>query len=469
MAIEFAHIKFPRWCAGTVVLIATLMCFGPASFAVAQDKAAAADSAADATQSPDPLDEDELEVLVARIALYPDELVAVISEASLYPLQIVEASRFLDQVAKKPDLKPKDSWDGSVISLLNYPEVVKMMSDDLDWTQTLGEALTYQQKDVLVAIQQLRDEAVAKGVIKSDDKIKVVQENDNVVIQSANPNAIYVPRYEPQMLYTADYPVAPISYYPDPYPNYYYPTAPYFAAFVTGAVFAAAVDWDNWGVWGGGWNGNDIDIDCKNCFNNINGKVNFNDVDWKNVDRSKLNFDKNQLAKIDRTNISNRIKTNDRNELRNKASDLNRDRVNTLSRNSGQVKDVRQKEIKEGLKARPGNNAAAKADFKRPAGNNTIGSGQDRDRAARASGKIDRPAGKPKPGMKADNRPTKPSGLGNVSSGKAQKISSNRGAKSMGGGARGGGHKQVTRSGGGHQQIRRSGGGGHRGGGGRRR
>ena len=58
----------------------------------------------------------------------------MISEASLYPLQIVEASRFLEEVAKKPDLKPKESWDSSVISLLNYPQIVKMMSDDLDWT-----------------------------------------------------------------------------------------------------------------------------------------------------------------------------------------------------------------------------------------------------------------------------------------------------------------------------------------------
>ena len=84
-------------------------------------------------------------------------------------------------------MQPKDTWDGSVISLLNYPEVVKMMSDDLEWTQALGDALANQQKDVLAAIQQLRDEAVAKNIIKSDDKIKVVSSGDNVIIQSANP------------------------------------------------------------------------------------------------------------------------------------------------------------------------------------------------------------------------------------------------------------------------------------------
>ena len=82
-----------------------------------------------------------------------------------------------------------------MVSLLNYPDIVKMMSDDLEWTQALGDAIAYQQKDVLVAIQQLRDEAVAKGVIKTDDKIKVVKENDNVVIKSASPEVIYVPQY----------------------------------------------------------------------------------------------------------------------------------------------------------------------------------------------------------------------------------------------------------------------------------
>ena len=81
------------------------------------------------------LSEDELEVLVARIALYPDELVAAISAASLFPVQIIEAQRFLEAKKKNADLKPKSDWDGSVVSLLNYPDIVKMMSEDLDWTQ----------------------------------------------------------------------------------------------------------------------------------------------------------------------------------------------------------------------------------------------------------------------------------------------------------------------------------------------
>lgn len=157
---------------------------------------APAPSGQEQAAAPEPLTEDELEVLVARIALYPDELVALVSAASLFPLQIVEAERFLEARAKNPDLQPKEGWDGSVISLLNYPEIVEMMSEDLEWTQTLGQAIAYQQKDVLIAIQQLRDEAVTKDIIKSDDKMKVVEEGDNIIIQSASPETIYVPQYD---------------------------------------------------------------------------------------------------------------------------------------------------------------------------------------------------------------------------------------------------------------------------------
>ncbi|TIN36165.1 MAG: DUF3300 domain-containing protein, partial [Mesorhizobium sp.] len=297
---------------GAAALALLLAGFGSAHPVLAQEQVAAADASTDAAASPEPLSADEMEVLVARIALYPDELIAVITAAALYPLEIVEAARFLDRYEKDKGLKPKDSWDGSVVSLLNYPDIVEMMSDDLEWTQMLGDAIAYQQKDVLVAIQQLRDEAVAKGVIKTDDKIQVVKENDNIVIKSASPEVIYVPQYPPQMFYEPNYVWEPIRYYPDPYPYYWYPGATFFAGAVTGAVWAAAVDWNDWGVWGGRWNGNDINIDCNNCFNNrdFNGKININDVDWKNIDRSKINIDRNQFNKFDQTNIKNRIEKN---------------------------------------------------------------------------------------------------------------------------------------------------------------
>ena len=435
---------------------------------------------ADASQgneAPAVLSEDQLEVLVARIALYPDELVALVSAASLYPLQIVEAERYLETVKSNPKLKPKDSWDGSVVSLLNYPDIVKMMSSDLDWTQQLASAIAYQQKDVLVAIQQLRDKAVADGVIKSDDKITVTNDsNNNIVIQPTNEAAVYVPRYEPQMLYDPGYQPAPIAYYPEPYPQYYYPTATFFAGAVTGAVFAAAVDWNNWGVWGGRWGG-DVDIDCNNCFNNrnFNGKMNINDVDWKNVDRSKINFDRNQFADLNKNNFGNSITSDTRNNIGNKAANVRENRAGTIGGASG-IKDVRQSTL-QGLKNAPQaeqrrtatqqNRAAGQGGVKNRSG--SAGTTAKRPSGSKSattrpkgsgSARVNRPSSGQRMASRPDNRSRTPSGLGQVRSGKSTQLQSQRGSRSMsGGGGRGGG---AARGGGGR------GGGGRGGGGGRR-
>ncbi|PAQ06544.1 DUF3300 domain-containing protein [Mesorhizobium temperatum] len=435
---------------GAAALTLLLAGFGSAHPALAQEQVAAAGASADVT-APEPLSADEMEVLVARIALYPDELIAVITAAALYPLQIVEAARFLERYEKDKGLKPKESWDGSVVSLLNYPDIVKMMSDDLEWTQALGDAIAYQQKDVLVAIQQLRDEAVAKGVIKTDDKIQVVKENDNFVIKSASPEVIYVPQYPPQMFYEPNYVWEPIRYYPDPYPYYWYPTATFFAGMVTGAVWGAAVDWNDWGVWGGRWDGNDINIDCNNCFNNrdFNGKINFNDVDWKNIDRDKINIDRNQFNKFDQSNIKSRIEKNGDNAIRDRARDIKKNDklANRVPGKTAGTRDIRKSTL-DGLKAKPANvtRPAKPANIQKPAAKPTA------NRPAAKPAKVNRPAGKPKPAARVDNRPKKPSGLGNVDRGKVTRVSSNRGNKSMGGGSRGGGHKQIRRPSGGRRR-----------------
>ncbi|MCF6100443.1 DUF3300 domain-containing protein [Mesorhizobium muleiense] len=443
---------------GAAALALLLAGPGSAHPAVAQEQVAAADASGDATTSPEPLSADEMEVLVARIALYPDELIAVITAAALYPLEIVEAARFLERYEKDKSLKPKESWDGSVVSLLNYPDIVKMMSDDLEWTQTLGDAIAYQQKDVLVAIQQLRDEAVAKGVIKTDDKIQVVKENDNFVIKSASSEVIYVPQYPPQMFYEPGYVWEPIRYYPDPYPYYWYPGATFFAGAVTGAIWAAAVDWNDWGVWGGRWNGNDINIDCNNCFNNrdFNGKINLNDVDWKNIDRSKINIDRNQFNKFDRNNIKNRIEKNGDNAIRDRARDIKKNDklANRVPGKTAATRDIRKSTL-DGLKGQGGqaaNRPGNRPNVNRPEARPAVADRPTANRQTAKPAKINRPAGKPKPAARVDNRPKKPSGLGNVDRGKVTKVSSNRGHQSMGGGSRGGGHKQIKRSGGGRRR-----------------
>lgn len=418
------------------------------------------------------LSDDELEVLVARIALYPDELVAAISAASLFPLQIVEAQRFLEAKKKNSDLKPKSDWDGSVVSLLNYPDIVKMMSEDLDWTQSLADALTNQQKDVLIAIQQLRDEAVEKNIIKTDDKVTVVTENDNIIIRPTDPEKIYIPQYPPEMLYEPGYVSAPISYYPDYYDNYYYPGAAFFAGAVTGLAWAAIVNWDDWGVWGGRWGG-DVDIDCNNCLNdrNFNGKLKWNDVDWSKVDRSKLSIGKDQLSKLDRSAIKSGLQADNRNQLRNRANEIQASQRPGNRANSVRADDIR-KSTAQGLKDRPqanrptAGNRPAVGD--RAAAGNRPAASRPEARPQKAANRPSKPAqrsvnrpNKPQMAARPDNRGRQPSALGNVQSGRREAVASKRGAQSMGA------HRQSARPA--QHRPRPHGGGGRGGGGGRRR
>lgn len=389
--------------------------------------------------NPAELDQAALEQLVARIALYPDELVALISASSLFPLQIVEAERYLKAYEQDKSLKPKEDWDGSVVSLLNYPEIVKMMSEDLEWTQDLADALATQQKDLLIAIQQLREEALAKDIIKSDDKITVVEEKDNIVIQSSSTEVIYVPQYNPEMLYVEGATYAPISYYDDPYPYYWYPTATFFAGATVGAIWGAAIDWDDWGIWGGEWDGDiDVDIDCDRCFNDrdFSGKIDFKDVDWANVDRSKLKFDRNQFAKADRAAIAEKVKADGSNALRDKAKTIQRDAASNLPSRANKAKDVRKSTV-DGLRDGPGGSAlngragATLPDIPRPTPRSDSRPDVAQSVGTKPSTKA-KAAGKKKMAGKTNKSGKQSSGLGKVERGKTAKVQSNRGKKSVG-------------------------------------
>ena len=174
----------------------------------------------------------ELDKLVGPIALYPDDLVAIVLPAATNPLQLVQADRFLDKRKTDPKLPIDEKWDDSVKSLVNYPDVVKLMSDDLDWTAALGEAVVDDQGAVLDAIQSFRRKAQAAGNLKTDDKQVIAVEKEVVTIVPADPQVIYVPQYNPTTVVA--YSAAPVyGYWPTPYPSYYYPYAP-GAALATG-------------------------------------------------------------------------------------------------------------------------------------------------------------------------------------------------------------------------------------------
>jgi len=301
--------------------------------ALAQEQTAATDSQAE-DAAPPLLSAEDMDILVARIALYPDDLVALITAAALYPDEIVAAERFLEQSARNPSLKPDPKWDGSVISLLNYPEIVKMMVSDPDWTEELGTAVTYQEQDVLTAIQRLRDKAMDEGVLKSDSKTKVSREDDNIVIAPVSDEYLYVPRYEPQMLYEPGYAPVPLGYYPEPYPYYYDPTATFFAAAVTGVVWGVAIDWHRHGLWGGRWGHNyNFSINCRHCYRgrNINGPLRWRDIDWRKVDRRKISFDHRKFRDYHRRHFARSLEGDKRNNLHRRAVETRkRHRMKTL-------------------------------------------------------------------------------------------------------------------------------------------
>jgi len=188
----------------------------------------------------------ELEKLVGPIALYPDDLVGIVLPASTNALQIVSAARFLEKRKKNPNLQPDKDWDPSVLGLLNYPEVIKMMNKDLEWTQTLGDAVINQQKDVMNAIQSFRNKAQAVGNLKTNEKQIIIVEKKIIKIVSADPQVIYVPTYQPTtVIYTTT-------------PVYYAPARPVYwstgAAFFTGMFVGSAIRY------GTGWGRGSVDI-----------------------------------------------------------------------------------------------------------------------------------------------------------------------------------------------------------------
>jgi Protein of unknown function (DUF3300) len=253
----------------------------------AQDSAATAKPAAAApADSATKLTADQLQSLVAPIALYPDDLLTQTLVASTYPLEIVALQQYL---AKHPDLKDKalaDSvakqpWDPSIQSMAAVPEVVKRLADDIQWTTELGNAFLAQQKEVMDAVQVMRKKAKEKGALESNEQqkveTKVVEKTEVIVVESKNPEVIYVPSYSPTVVYGAPvYPYPPI-YYP------YYPPGAAFVSFSVGMMWGAAM----WGGaccrygWGGGGN---VYINHRNNFNNINVN-NRNNINNRDVNR----------------------------------------------------------------------------------------------------------------------------------------------------------------------------------------
>src|SRR6266567_4709673 len=223
----------------------------------------------------------ELDSLVAPIALYPDPLLAQTLAASTYPLEVIQLQQWMDknknlQGKALADAVAKQPWDPSVQSLVEFPDVVQRMAGNIQWTTDLGNAFLAQQSDVMGAVQRMRAKAQGTGNLKTSAqqvvKTETVSSGKQVIeIQQANPDVVYVPSYDPQVVYGAAPPAYP--YYPYTYPGYVPGTA---LAWGAGIALGAAA----WGAWGGNW-GNcdwghgDVNINNNNNFNkNVNRNVN---------------------------------------------------------------------------------------------------------------------------------------------------------------------------------------------------
>jgi hypothetical protein len=187
----------------------------------------------------------ELQDLVGPVALYPDDLLAIVLPAATYPLQVVQASRFLEDLKLDPGLKPDPDWDDSIVALLNYPEIVELLNEDLDWTWQLGEAVVAQQADVVTAVEAFRNTAYAAGNLRSDDYQQVSRDEGVIEITPTNDDIIYVPYYEPERVVVYQ-PQRVYYYYERPYPVYYYPYSYSHAfnhGFFWGVTTAFTIGW----------------------------------------------------------------------------------------------------------------------------------------------------------------------------------------------------------------------------------
>ena len=267
----------------TLVAVTLLSLRATAALAQQAESQVMTTTTSDTEQAPK-LPNDQLDSLVAPIALYSDPLLAQTLAASTYPLEIIQLQQWMDRNKglkgkALADAVAKQPWDPSVQGLVAYPDVVTRMADNIQWTTDLGNAFLAQQSDVMDAVQRMRAKAQGTGNLKTSAQQVVQTETvpsgkQVITVEPAQPDVVYVPSYDPQVVYGAAPPAYP--YYPYTYPGYVPGTA---LAWGAGIALGAAA----WGSWGGhwgdcDWNGGNVKINNNYNYNRNN---NFN----RNVSR----------------------------------------------------------------------------------------------------------------------------------------------------------------------------------------
>lgn len=225
---------------------------------------------------------EQLDSLVAPIALYPDPLLSQTLVAATYPLEIIQLQQWLLQNKNLKDKAladavKKQDWDPSIQAMAALPDVVKRLADDIKWTTDLGNAFLAQQNDVMDAVQRMRQKAQGTGNLKSTEQqkveTKVIENKQVLVIEQSSPDVVYVPSYNPTVVYGAPaYPYPPIAYPP---PGYY--AAGMAISFGVGLAMGAA--WGGGWGWNAGWGGNNnVYINHNNNFVNNSNRQNVNNI-----------------------------------------------------------------------------------------------------------------------------------------------------------------------------------------------
>src|SRR3974390_826371 len=441
----------------TVVFLCLIMLIPFTALAQNQAPPAAPSAPAAAPPAEQLLKPEELDALVAPIALYPDNLLSLVLMASTYPLEVVVADRWAkeNKKLKGDELKAaldKQAWDDSVKSLVATPDVLSMMSTKIDWTQKLGDAVLAQQPDVMDAIQRLRARADANNKLTSTKQQKVTKTQNQgrqvIAIEPTDPNTLYVPDYNPNVVYGGwPYPA---------YPPYYFGYPGYIAGglIATGLAFGAGYALGRWAsggnFWGGGFNWNNNNI-------NVNRPVNINNIgnNWQHRPEHR------QGVRYNNPRVEQRFGNNN---LRSGSQG----RMDFRGRSGEQVLRPGGGQANLGGAGRPGVGGGG-VGFPGAGGANrpNVGGGANRPSAGGGANRPSAGGGGPGAGGRAPGVAARPAGggggnaLGNIQSGRATNLQSQRGRASVGGG---GGGARVGGGGGGGRVA--GGGGGRAGGGG---
>jgi len=339
-----------------VLAFAATLVLEPVAFAQQPPPAQSAPPPSGAPGSKEGFTQQDLDELLAPIALYPDALLSQVLMASTYPLEVVEAARWQKANASLKDQALQDAlekqtWDPSVKSLTVVPQVLTMMNEKLDWTTKLGDAFLAKQEDVLKTVQSLRKKADAAGNLKSSDEMTVKKETENSVqvikIEQPKPEVVYVPTYNPATIY------GPWWYsYPPPY--YYYPPGYAYGAglaFATGVVVGAA-------IWGGiGWGNNNVNINV-NKYNNFN-KTNISNGNWNHNTEHRKGAAYRDNATAQKYNRGgDRAATQSREQFRGQA-EQGRQQMSTMDRSQLQAADRSAAQQRSGGGDRAGGGASA--------------------------------------------------------------------------------------------------------------